>query len=92
MGAGAGCDAQYLFANDILGYTEGHIPRHSRVCRDFGAELARLQAERITAFAEFVADVAQGDYPEDRHLVAMPQQELDAFMDRLGSGEGPRLP
>jgi 3-methyl-2-oxobutanoate hydroxymethyltransferase len=26
MGAGAGCDAQYLFSNDILGYTEGHIP------------------------------------------------------------------
>ena len=30
MGAGAGCDAQYLFANDILGYTEGHVPRHSK--------------------------------------------------------------
>jgi 3-methyl-2-oxobutanoate hydroxymethyltransferase len=26
MGAGAGCDAQYLFANDMLGYTEGHVP------------------------------------------------------------------
>src|SRR5690606_35673978 len=38
MGAGAGCDAQYLFANDILGYTEGHIPRHSKVYRDFRAE------------------------------------------------------
>jgi 3-methyl-2-oxobutanoate hydroxymethyltransferase len=31
MGAGAGCDAQYLFSNDILGYTEGHIPRHSKI-------------------------------------------------------------
>lgn len=88
MGAGAGCDAQYLFANDILGYTEGHIPRHSKIYRDFKAEYARLQAERIAAFREFAADVASGAYPEDRHLVAMPPAEFETFMDRLASGEG----
>ena len=27
MGSGSGCDGQYLFANDVLGYTEGHTPR-----------------------------------------------------------------
>jgi 3-methyl-2-oxobutanoate hydroxymethyltransferase len=91
MGAGAGCDAQYLFANDILGYTEGHIPRHSKIYRDFKAEYARLQAERIAAFSEFAAEVATGAYPEDRHLVAMPPRELETFMDRLQSGEGSRL-
>lgn len=83
MGAGAGCDAQYLFANDILGYTEGHIPRHSRVYRDFAAEYARLQQERIAAFEEFAADVASGAYPEDRHLVRMDPAELDAFRERI---------
>jgi 3-methyl-2-oxobutanoate hydroxymethyltransferase len=92
MGAGAGCDAQYLFANDILGYTEGHIPRHSRVYRDFRAEYARLQAERVAAFTEFAADVTTGAYPEDRHLVAMPLDEFETFMDRLQSGEGSHLP
>lgn len=91
MGAGAGCDAQYLFANDILGYTEGHIPRHSRVYRDFKAEYARLQAERIAAFTEFAADVATGAFPEDRHLVEMSPIEFETFMDRLQSGEGSRL-
>ena len=50
MGAGAGCDAQYLFSNDILGYTEGHIPRHSKIYRDFRAEYDRLQQERVAAF------------------------------------------
>jgi len=88
MGAGAGCDAQYLFANDILGYTDGHIPRHSKIYRDFKAEYARLQAQRIAAFTEFAADVASGAYPEDRHLVAMPPAEFETFMDRLTSGEG----
>ena len=29
MGSGIGCDAQYLFAEDILGYNSGHIPRHA---------------------------------------------------------------
>lgn len=79
MGAGAGCDAQYLFANDILGYTEGHVPRHSKVYRDFAAEYARLQQERIAAFGEFVADVGSGAYPEDSHLVRMDADEFEAF-------------
>jgi 3-methyl-2-oxobutanoate hydroxymethyltransferase len=83
MGAGAGCDAQYLFANDLLGYTEGHVPRHSKVYRDFAAEYARLQQERIAAFEEFAAEVASGAYPEDRHLVRMDPAELDAFRERL---------
>jgi hypothetical protein len=51
MGAGAGCDAQYLFANDLLGYTEGKCPRHSKAYRDFAGEAARLQRERVAAFA-----------------------------------------
>lgn len=91
MGAGAGCDAQYLFANDILGYTAGHIPRHSKVYRDFRAEHARLQAERVAAFREFIADVETGAYPEQRHLVAMPDGEFEQFINGLekgGTGRG----
>lgn len=84
MGAGAGCDAQYLFANDILGYTEGRIPRHSKVYRDFAAEAARLQAERVAAFREFKDDVDAGRFPEARHLVPMPEGELEAFRAALG--------
>jgi 3-methyl-2-oxobutanoate hydroxymethyltransferase len=83
MGAGAGCDAQYLFANDILGYTVGHVPRHAKVYRDFRSEHARLQAERIAAFGEFVSDVASGVYPGEGHLVRMDPEELDAFRERL---------
>src|SRR5438067_12791996 len=46
MGAGTGCDAQYLFADDVLGQNRGHIPRHSKVYRNFATEYDRLQAER----------------------------------------------
>jgi 3-methyl-2-oxobutanoate hydroxymethyltransferase len=83
MGAGAGCDAQYLFANDILGYTESHVPRHSKVYRDFRAEYARLQQERVAAFREFVADVQSGAFPEPKHLVRMAPEEHQRFLDAL---------
>jgi 3-methyl-2-oxobutanoate hydroxymethyltransferase len=83
MGAGTGCDAQYLFAEDVLGSNRGHMPRHSKVYRDFAAEYERLQAERVAAFGEFVADVGSGAYPEERHLVRMDPEELERFLSRI---------
>lgn len=87
MGAGTGCDAQYLFADDILGQTKGNIPRHGKVYRDFNAEYARLQEERIAAFGEFKADVDSLAYPEDCHVVKMDPAELDKFMSQLDAVE-----
>ncbi len=83
MGAGAGCDAQYLFAEDILGTNRGHMPRHSKVYRNFAAEYDRLQAERVAAFKEFITDVASSAYPEDKHVVKMAAAELSAFQAAL---------
>jgi 3-methyl-2-oxobutanoate hydroxymethyltransferase len=84
MGAGAGCDAQYLFAEDVLGYTPGHRPRHAKVYRNFRAEYDRLQAERIAAFKEFIADVNAGVYPAESHKVPIADAEFAAFRARLG--------
>ncbi|MFM8869983.1 MAG: 3-methyl-2-oxobutanoate hydroxymethyltransferase [Actinomycetota bacterium] len=90
MGSGSGCDAQYLFAMDILGDTSNqemsgisHVPRHSKVYRNFAAEHARLQQERVAAFSEYRADVEAGRFPEDSHLVAMDPEELSAFRSAL---------
>ena len=83
MGAGAGCDAQYLYSNDILGYTDGHIPRHAKVYRDFKGEFARLQNERVEAFKEFVGDVKNGSFLEEPNLVRMQPDELSKFKDLL---------
>lgn len=88
MGAGAGCDAQYLFAVDILGAHKDHMPRHSKVYRDFAAEFDRLQGERVAAFREFIADVETGAYPEEKHLVRMPAAELAGFEAALDAGDG----
>lgn len=84
MGAGAGADAQYLFAEDVLGQTDGHKPRHAKTYRNFAAEYARLQAERIAAFREFIADVNTGAYPQPQHNVPMQDAEFDTFKAGLG--------
>src|SRR4051795_5317121 len=76
MGSGTGCDAQYLFAEDVLGTNRGHMPRHSKVYRNFAAEYDRLQQERVAAFSEFVADVESQAYPEEKHIVRMDPSEL----------------
>lgn len=83
MGAGAGCDAQYLFAEDVLGYTRGHRPRHAKTYRDFRAEYARLQQERVAAFTEFRRDVETGAYPEEGHCVPISEAEFAEFLKDL---------
>jgi 3-methyl-2-oxobutanoate hydroxymethyltransferase len=85
MGAGSGCDAQYLFADDVLGANRNHYPRHAKVYRNFAAENDRLQRERIAAFSEFAEDVKSGTYPEKRHLVGIDDEELKIFLHRLRS-------
>jgi 3-methyl-2-oxobutanoate hydroxymethyltransferase len=83
MGAGAGCDAQYLFSLDVLGYNDGHYPRHAKVYRDFKAEYERLQDERVMAFREYHGDVTSGTYPAPEHIVAIPDAEFEAFLEKL---------
>ena len=79
MGSGPGCDAQYLFAEDVLGANRGHMPRHSKVYRNFAAEFDKPQRERVKAFSEYIADAESGAYPEQSHVIRMPSAELLAF-------------
>lgn len=84
MGSGSGCDAQYLFATDVLGTNRGHVPRHAKHYRDLASEEDRLQDERIAAFTEFAGDVASSAFPDDSRLVPIPEDELAAFHSALG--------
>ena len=79
MGCGAVCDTQYLFSCDVLGSNTGHYPRHSKRYADFTALEAELQAKRVAAFRDFVADVTSQGYPERRHEVWMDVEEAEAF-------------
>lgn len=83
MGAGSGADAQYLFAEDVLGCTRGHKPRHAKTYRNFAAEYARLQQERIAAFSEFRADVDSGAYPAPENVVPIEDAEFEGFLAQI---------
>ncbi|MDE2914515.1 MAG: 3-methyl-2-oxobutanoate hydroxymethyltransferase [Paracoccaceae bacterium] len=83
MGAGPGADAQYLFAEDVLGHGVNHKPRHGKVYRNFKAEFERLQSERVAAFKEFIDDVNSGAYPAPEHVVPIEDDEFDRFLKQV---------
>ena len=80
MGSGSDCDAQYLFANDVLGYTTGHIPRHSRIYRQFNKEYEKLQKERVAAFKEFHSDTINKKFNDPQITVSIDNKEYENFL------------
>ena len=81
MGSGSDCDGQYLFANDVLGYTQGHMPRHARVYRDFKKEFEKLQKERINAFKEFHNDTVTKNFNDPKITVKIKDDEYEKFLN-----------
>lgn len=83
MGAGPGGHAQYLFTDDILGQTTGHVPRHAKRYADFATEHARLQEMRIAAMTSYAGDVHSGTYPAPQYMVDSDPEVVSAFRDWL---------
>ena len=81
MGSGSDCDGQYLFANDVLGYTAGHVPRHARVYKDFKKEFAKLQEDRIDAFKKFHSDTINKKFNDPKITVGIEGSEFEKFQE-----------
>ena len=79
MGSGLGCDAQYLFAEDILGYNDGHIPRHAKVYSNIGKDYKRIKEKSKEAFKMFKSDVESKKYPSEEHDINISIEEYNAF-------------
>jgi 3-methyl-2-oxobutanoate hydroxymethyltransferase len=78
IGAGPGCDGQVLVYHDLLGMSEGHLPR-------FVKRYANLSREIRDALEHYVHDVREGVFPEEQHTYEMPDEELAEF-ERLAVG------
>lgn len=91
MGSGDGCDAQYLFAEDILGTNTGHVPRHAKQYVDLKPEYARLKGLMTDAFKAFVNEVATGGYPETKHIVDNKDEEFAKFLAEIDA-QKPAVP
>jgi 3-methyl-2-oxobutanoate hydroxymethyltransferase len=72
IGAGPDCDGQVLVYHDLLGLTEGHLPR-------FVKRYANLSREIRDALEHYAEDVRSGAFPEEQHAYEMPAEELEAF-------------
>ena len=59
IGAGPVCDAQWLVMHDLLGLNDGHVP-------SFVKKYAALAETAKAAFAQYVAEVADGTFPPPR--------------------------
>jgi 3-methyl-2-oxobutanoate hydroxymethyltransferase len=74
IGAGPGCDGQVLVYHDLLGLTEGHLPR-------FVKRYANLSREIRDALEAYAADVRAGTFPGEEHTYEMSDEELALFRE-----------
>jgi 3-methyl-2-oxobutanoate hydroxymethyltransferase len=74
IGAGRACDGQVLVYHDLLGLTEGHLPR-------FVKRYANLSREIRDALEAYAQEVREGVFPEDGHTYEMPTEELATFRE-----------
>jgi len=81
MGSGSNCDAQFLFSNDVLGWNEGHIPRHAKIYRNFKKEYEKLQRERVEAFKEFHSDTINKKFNDPKLTVNIKDDEYNKFLE-----------
>jgi 3-methyl-2-oxobutanoate hydroxymethyltransferase len=72
IGAGPDCDGQVLVYHDLLGLSEGHLPR-------FVKRYASLSREIRDALESYAEDVRSGTFPEEQHTYEMPAEELEDF-------------
>jgi 3-methyl-2-oxobutanoate hydroxymethyltransferase len=78
IGAGGGCDGQVLVYHDLLGLSEGHLPRFVR-------RYANLSREIRDALEAYASDVRSGAFPGEEHAYAMTDEELEVFERTLES-------
>jgi 3-methyl-2-oxobutanoate hydroxymethyltransferase len=78
IGAGAACDGQVLVWHDLMGLSNGQVPRFVKQYADIGAAM-------LAALEAYVSDVRAGRFPEVRHTYNMLESELDSFEAELMS-------
>ncbi len=80
MGSGQGCDAQYLFSEDILGYNTGHIPRHAKVYENLSTDFDSIKNKSVEAYKKFKSEITSGVYPEEKHDIQIMDEEFNEFI------------
>jgi 3-methyl-2-oxobutanoate hydroxymethyltransferase len=85
IGAGADCDGQVLVYHDLLGMTEGPVPKFVRRY----ADLATAAAEALSGFAR---DVRDRSFPTRGESYHIPPAETETLEGRLRTLDEKTLP
>ena len=83
IGSGNGGDVQFLFAEDILGASEGPFPRHSKQYCNLFKEVQRIQKIRVNAFKDFIDDVNSDNFPSNNFEVEVTEEFVERFCNYL---------
>ncbi len=75
-GSGSGCDGQILIAPDILGLSQGRLPKFTKAYDQLGGRAV----EAMRAYAE---EVKAGQFPNAEHSYHMKDGELQRLKDLL---------
>ncbi len=81
IGAGVDADGQILVVHDILGLFKDFIPRFVRKYADLAKTLE-------DAFLDYIKDVKNGTFPDDKQTYHMDKKELEALKHHLSKGKG----
>lgn len=79
IGSGNAADAQFLFAEDILGHSKIKFPRHAKKYKNFDKLQNNIQDQRINAFKEFKSEVQKNKFPTKKHSISINKNELTNF-------------
>ena len=83
IGSGNGGDVQFLFAEDILGASEGPFPRHSKQYCNLFKESQRIQKIRVNAFKDFIDEVNSDIFPSNNFEVEVTEGFVEKFCNYL---------
>ena len=83
IGSGNGGDVQFLFADDILGASEGPFPRHSKQYCNLFREAQRIQKIRVNAFKDFIDEVNTNIFPSNKFEVEVTEEFVERFCNYL---------
>ncbi len=70
IGAGRDCDGQVLVVNDMLGMFSDFVPK-------FVKQYAKLNIDINTALKSYIEEVANGDFPTDKHTFTIDSEVID---------------
>ena len=83
IGSGNGGDVQLLFAEDVLGNSEGPFPKHSKQYCNLHLMEEKIQEMRVKAFREFSQDVKSGKFPSEEYEVNISDEIVSSFCEEI---------